>query len=102
MSSTVTPRNYDSFATVILSQNHKTFDIAESILVSIKVVIACIPNNDFMLIPLLCCRKYGHFSLTAGGVENCCFSALGGHFPSKFDIVIPKTPRHKGLVVCCR
>ena len=31
--------NYDSFATAILSRNHKEIDIAESISVSIKVLI---------------------------------------------------------------
>ena len=29
------------------------------------------------------------------------FSVLGGQFPSKFDIVIPKTPLYKGIVVYC-
>ena len=40
-----------------------------------------------------------NFSLTAGGVENCCFQALGGQFPSKFDTVIPKIPLYEGIVV---
>ena len=39
-----------------------------------------------------------NFSLTAGGVENYHFLAMGGAVPSKFDIVIPKTPLYKGTL----
>ena len=40
-----------------------------------------------------------NFSLTAEGVENQHFLALGSQFPSKLDIVIPKTAlwRYSGL-----
>ena len=45
---------------------------------------------------------WGHlsnFSLTAGSDKKSPFLALGGQFPSKFDIMIPKMPLHKGMVV---
>ena len=38
---TLVHEDYDSFAMAILSQNHREFDIAESILVSVKVIITC-------------------------------------------------------------
>ena len=53
--STLTPRDYDSFSMAILSQNHKRINIAELILVNIKVVTACtmgFSNNDTMGITL--------------------------------------------------
>ena len=67
------PQDYKSFTRAILSQIRE-IDIAESILPSIKVIIALprgFPNNDAMG------NMATNFSLTAGGVENCCFSALG-------------------------
>ena len=39
-----------------------------------------------------------NFSLTAEGVENHHFSALGGQFPSKFDTVICKISLYEGMV----
>ena len=50
------PWDYDSFAMPILSWNYREIDFEESILVSIKVVIALLrgfPNNDIMEIPLM-------------------------------------------------
>ena len=38
---TLTPKDYDSFAMVMLNQNHRGIDIAELILVSLKVIITC-------------------------------------------------------------
>ena len=40
-----------------------------------------------------------NFSLTAGGVENHHFPALGGQSSSKFDTVFPETPLYEGMVV---
>ena len=54
-SGTTIARDYISFATSILSQNHRGIDIAELILVSMKVIIACtkgFPKKDVMGIPL--------------------------------------------------
>ena len=35
------PRDYDSFAPAILSQNHRGIDSAESLLAGINVIVAC-------------------------------------------------------------
>ena len=46
-------RDYNSLATAILSQNHRDVNIAESILVSTKVIIACLIlflTRDFPII----------------------------------------------------
>ena len=96
---TLMPGDYNSFAMVILNWNHREIDIAESVSVSIKV---------YLPVPMWVSWKW-HYgdsldmdnmasSLACGGVENCHFW-LGGQFPSKFDIVIPKTPLYKGMVV---
>ena len=48
---TLRPRDYDSFAAAILSQNHREIGIAELISASIKVIIALprgFPNNGVM------------------------------------------------------
>ena len=48
--------DYDSFATVILSQNNKGINISQAISVSIKVIIICtkgFPDNNIMGIPLV-------------------------------------------------
>ena len=37
--------------------------------------------------------------LQLGGVENCHFQLRGCQFPSKFDVVIPKKPLYKDMVV---
>ena len=84
---TLGPR--DSFIIAILSQNHREINIAESILVSIKVII----EGVFLImmswtIWLLVCQLWGE--------KNCCFLA-GVWFPSKFDILIPKVTLYEGM-----
>ena len=41
-------------------------------------------------------------NLTGGGVENHHFFTADGQLPSKFHIVIPKTPLYKIMVVLYR
>ena len=44
---TLAPRDYDSFATSILTWNYRDIDITELMLVSIKVIISCTYTKDF-------------------------------------------------------
>ena len=70
---------------VILNQNHTEIDVAELILVSIKVINALprgFPDNDDMTIWPPWFDSWGEIAI---------FELWGGFFPSKFDIVIPKT-----------
>ena len=54
---------------MILSRNHREIDIAELILVSIKLIIKGVPNNDILDIMAT--------SLTARGVEHQFFGSGG-------------------------
>ena len=96
------PRDYNSFAVAFLSQNHREINIAGLILVSIKVIIACI-GGVLIMTSWYSLDIMGNmatkFSLTAHGCRKVPLFCSGGQFPSKFDIMIPKTPlqRYCGL-----
>ena len=51
----------------------------------------CFPNNDIM--------DNMAASLTAGGIEIAVFQLQEDQFPSKFDVIISKTPLYIGMLV---
>ena len=85
---TLGPRDYDSFAVAILSQNHREINIAELILVSTKVVI----KGDILMMSSTIWLPVWHLR------ENCHFSALGRCVSIQICYtVIPKTPLYKDI-----
>ena len=86
---TLGPGDYDSFATAILSQNHREINITESISVSRKVIIEGFSQ--------WCHQQYGHQFYSWGKIVILLL--WGGQFHYKFDIVIPETPLYKGMAV---
>ena len=113
LANTLMPADYDSFGMAILSCNHGEIDIADSILVTIKVIIGghekVKEKYQGVFLIMMSCSSFNimdnmatNFSLTGGGCRQLPFLGSGGQFPSKFDTVIPKTPHYKGMVVWYR